>query len=73
MFNVSLNDLLLLSKKQKFRTFSMVAATLYSCPSDYKKASQKLSNDTHDVLNWFPINNIIDDSRKFQIIFLTEK
>ena len=44
--------------------------TIYSCSSNYEEATQKLSADTHLVLNWFRINSMVANPSKFQIMFL---
>ena len=44
--------------------------TMYSCSLNYEEAHLKFSNDTHIVLNWFQINSMVANPRKFQIMFL---
>ena len=44
--------------------------TLYSCSSNFEKATLKLSNDTHLILNWFRINSMVANPGKLQIMFL---
>ena len=44
--------------------------TIYSCSSNYEEATEKLSADTHLVLNWFRINSMVANPSKFQIMFL---
>ena len=44
--------------------------TIYSCSSNYEEATQKLSADTHLVLNWFRINSMVANPSKFQVMFL---
>ena len=46
---------------------------MYSCSLNYAKAAHKLSNDTHIVLNWFKVNSMVANPRKFQIMFLGSK
>ena len=44
--------------------------TIYSCSPNYEEATQKLSNETHLILNWFRINSMVANPGKFQIMFL---
>ena len=48
-------------------TFSSYFEILRGIP---RETHQKLSNDTHIVLNWFRINSIIANPGKIQIMFL---
>ena len=44
--------------------------TIYSCSQNFEEATLKLFNDTHLILNWFRINNMVANPGKFQIMFL---
>ena len=56
-------------KKQKSATLLMIQQYIH-VHQILKKATLKLSNDTHLILNWFRINSMVVNPGKFQITFL---
>ena len=45
---------------------------IYSCSPNYEEATQKLSNETHFILNWFRINSMVASPGKFKLCFLDQ-
>ena len=68
LFNLFINDLMFFIQETEVCNFA--DDTIYSCSSNYEEATQKLSADTHLVLNWFRINSMVANPSKFQIMFL---
>ena len=68
-FNLFINDLMFFIKETEVCNFAG-DTIIYSCSSNYEKERWQLSNDTHIVLNWFRINNMVANSGKFQEVFL---
>ena len=69
LFNLFINDLMFFIQETEVCN-SAGDTTIYSCSSNYEEATQKLSADTHLVLNWFRINSMVANPSKFQIMFL---
>ena len=69
LFNLFINDLMFFIQETEVCNFAD-DTTIYSCSPNYEEATQKLSNDTHLVLNWFRINSMAANPGKFQIMFL---
>ena len=69
LFNLFINDLMFFIQETEVCNFAD-DTTIYSCSSNYEEATQKLSADTHLVLNWFRINSMVANPSKFQIMFL---
>ena len=69
LFDLFINDLMFLIQETEVCNFAN-DTTIYSCSSNYEEATQKLSADTHLVLNWFRINSMVANPSKFQIMFL---
>ena len=69
LFNLFINDLMFFIQETEVCNFADDTA-IYSCSSNYEEATQKLSADTHLVLNWFRINSMVASPSKFQIMFL---
>ena len=69
LFNLFINGLMFFIQETEVCNFAD-DTTIYSCSSNYEEATQKLSADTHLVLNWFRINSMVANPRKFQIMFL---
>ena len=69
LFNLFINDLMFFIQETEVCNF-VDDTTIYSCSSNYEEATQKLSADTHLVLNWFRINSMVANPSKFQIMFL---
>ena len=67
--NLFINDLMFFIQETEVCNFAD-DTTIYSCSSNYEEATQKLSADTHLVLNWFRINSMVANPSKFQIMFL---
>ena len=72
LFNIFINDLIFFIQETEVCN-SADDTTIYSCWLNYKEAVHKLSNDTHIVLNWFKVNNIVANPGKFQIMVLGSK
>ena len=68
LFNIFINDLIFFIQETEVYNFTD-DTTIYSCSLNYKEAANKLSNDTHIVLNWFKLNSMVTNPGKFQIIF----
>ena len=68
LFNLFINDLMFFIQETEVCNFADDTA-IYSCSSNYEEATQKLSADTHLVLNWFRINSMVAYPSKFQIMF----
>ena len=64
LFNLFINDLIFFIQETEVCKFDD-DATIYSCSSNYKEATLKLSNDTHLILNWVRINSIVANPDKF--------
>ena len=72
LLNIFINDLIFFIQETEVCNFADDTA-IYSCSLNYKDAAHKLSNDTHTVLNWFKVNNMVANPGKFQIMFLGSK
>ena len=72
LLNIFIDDLMFFIYETEVCNFAD-DTTIYSCSLNYKEAVHKLSNDTHIVLNWFKVNNIVANPGKFQIMVLGSK
>ena len=64
LFNLFINDLMFFIQETEVCNFAD-DTTIYSCSSNYEEATQKLSAETHLVLNWFRINSMVANPSKF--------
>ena len=64
LFNLFINDLMFFIQETEVCNFAD-DTTIYSCSPNFEEATLKLSNDTHLILNWFRINSMVANSRKF--------
>ena len=69
LFNLFINDLMFFIQETEVCNFAD-DTTIYSCSPNFEEATLKLSNDTHLILNWLRINNMVANPVKFHIMFL---
>ena len=64
MFNIFINDLLLIIKETADDT------TLYKCGSDLDIVLEKLEMDVNIAVNWLNNNEMVANPKKYQLMFL---
>ena len=71
LFNVFINDLLLFIKETDICNFAD-DTTLYACGKELDTISFKLEIETNRAIQWFKDNEIVANSSKFQLMFLSK-
>ena len=71
LFNLFINDLMFFIQETEVCNFAD-DTTIYSCSPYFEEATLKLSNDTHLILNWFRINNVVANPSNFRLCFLVQ-
>ena len=69
LFNIFINDVFLVIKETDVCNFAD-DTTLYKCRRDLDIVSKKLQMDADIGINWFNNNEMVANSKKFQLMFL---
>ena len=69
LFNIFINDLLIIIKNSEICNFAD-DNTLFSCESSLRVVLNNLELDLNKCLNWFRLNQLAVNPKKFQLMFL---
>ena len=69
LFNIFINDLFAMSLESEICNFAD-DNTIFACGNNIQEIVIKLENDLGLLLDWFAKNGMIENSEKFQIMFL---
>ena len=69
LYNFSLNDIFLFVKNSELCNFAD-DNTLYACDVSFEKVISRLTQDVTRLQDWFKVNSMLANSKKFQVMFL---